>query len=64
MPARPAVLTGLGATGIGLAAALAVALLALPAVSQAAPDLRALPAIVSAAQFEMQSDGVVWYWCH
>ena len=64
MPARRIVVTGIiAACGLCLTL-LALVLLVLPPALQAAPDLRALPAIVSAAQFEMQAEGVGWYWCH
>jgi hypothetical protein len=63
MPARTIVLTALAAAGVS--SVLAVALLVLPAASQAAPDLRELPALVSAAQFEaVDAAGAAWYSCH
>ncbi len=64
MAARTITPIRVATTGACLAAALVVVLLVLPTAMQAAPDVGALPAIVSAAQFEMHADGVPWYWCH
>ncbi|HLH21182.1 MAG TPA: hypothetical protein VK066_01565 [Chloroflexota bacterium] len=63
MPARTIVLAAFAA--VGVVAALAVALLVLPAAPGAAPNLRELSALVSSAQFEVvDAAGLPWYSCH
>jgi hypothetical protein len=65
MPARQPVLTGLVAVGVSSVVALAGVFLVLPPLTQAAPDLRALQEVVSAAQFELAAgNGLPWYFCH
>jgi hypothetical protein len=64
MLVRTTTLMALIVTSVVSCIALADVRLTPPSVLQAVSDLREFPAIVSAAQFEMHTDGVGWYWCH